>query len=213
MKKEDAKTIAEIVVKTGTSVIPFAGTLLSCVIDEIKSKSMQKRQEEWMRIVEEKLEECVIDLDTIGDNENFTTTIIKATEIASKTAEREKKEYLANAVVSSLAFTAEESILMIYMELLEKYTVWHLQILQHFSNPELGIGRGNEYMGAADSPLYRRYPHMKERTDLVDKIVTDLQNEGMLSNGSYMHSSMTSNGIYAKRTTKLGDEFLQFVVR
>lgn len=213
MKKEDAKTIAEIVVKTGTSVIPFAGTLLSCVIDEIKSKSMQKRQEEWMRIVEEKLEECVIDLDTIGDNENFTTTIIKATEIASKTAEREKKEYLANAVVSSLAFTAEESILMIYMELLEKYTVWHLQILQHFYNPELGIGRGNEYMGAADSPLYRRYPHMKERTDLVDKIVTDLQNEGMLSNGSYMHSSMTSNGIYAKRTTKLGDEFLQFVVR
>ena len=213
MKKEDAKTIAEIVVKTGTSVIPFAGTLLSCVIDEIKSKSMQKRQEEWMRIVEEKLEECVIDLDTIGDNENFTTTIIKATEIASKTAEREKKEYLANAVVSSLAFTAEESILMIYMELLEKYTVWHLQIVQHFYNPELGIGRGNEYMGAADSPLYRRYPHMKERTDLVDKIVTDLQNEGMLSNGSYMHSSMTSNGIYAKRTTKLGDEFLQFVVR
>lgn len=211
MDKENAITIAEIAVKTGASVIPFAGTLLSCIIDELKSKTMQKRQDEWMEIVEEKLQQCVIDVETIGDNEKFTTAIIKATEIAAKTAEREKKAYLANAVMNSIDFSAEESIMMIYMELLERYTVWHLQILAHFYNPEQGIGRGNEYMGGADTPLYRRYPHMQERADLVDKIVVDLQNEGLLAKGSYMHSSMTSNGIYAKRTTMLGDEFLQFI--
>lgn len=211
MSKENVLTIAEIAVKTSTSVIPLAGTLISCLIDEIKSKTMQKRQEEWMEILENKLQQCVLDIKNIGDNENFTTAIIKATEIAAKTAEREKKTFLANAVANSIEFDAEESILMIYMELLERYTVWHLQILSHFVNPELGIGKANECMGSADVPLYRRYPHMKDRTDLVEKIVVDLQNEGMLTKGSYMHSSMTSNGIYAKRTTKLGDEFLRFI--
>lgn len=211
MKKNDVMTIAEIAVKTGTSIIPFGGTLLSCIIDEVKSKSMQRRHDEWMETIEGKLNQCSIDLETIGDNENFTTAIIKATEIAAKTAEREKKEYLANAVANSIDFSADESILMIYMELLEKYTVWHLQVMSHFVNPAQGIGNGNEYMGGADSPLYRRYPHMRERTDLVDKIVIDLQNEGMLVSGNYMHCSMTNNGMYAKRTTKLGDEFMHFI--
>ena len=211
LKKNDVMTIAEIAVKTGTSIIPFGGTLLSCIIDEVKSKSMQKRQDEWMETIEEKLSQCSIDLETIGDNENFTSAIIKATEIAAKTAEREKKEYLANAVVNAINFSADESILMIYMEMLEKYTVWHLQVLAHFTNPAKGIGVGNEYMGGADAPLLRRYPHMRERVDLVDKIVVDLQNEGMLTSGNYMHSSMTSNGIYAKRTTKFGDDFIKFI--
>lgn len=211
MEKKDVMTIAEITVKTGTSIIPFGGTLLSCIIDEVKSKSMQKRQDEWMKTIEEKLRQCSIDIETIGDNENFTSAIIKATEIAAKTAEHEKKEYLANAVANSIDFSADESILMIYMELLEKYTVWHLQVLSHFVNPARGIERGDEYMGGADSPLYRRYPHMRERTDLVDKIVIDLQNEGMLSSGNYMHCTMTNSGMYAKRTTKLGDDFIQFI--
>lgn len=212
MNKDNVMTVAEIAVKTATSMVPFGGTLLSCIIDEVKSKAMQKRQDEWMEVIEEKLHQCVIDIDTIGENESFTTAIIKATEIAAKTAEREKREYLANAVLNSIEFNSEESILMIYMELLERYTVWHLKILTHFYNPEMGIGRSNESMGSAEGPLYRRYPYMKERTDLVDKIVTDLQNEGMLTSGNYMHSSMTSNGIYAKRTTKLGDDFLNFIL-
>ena len=54
---------------------------------------------------------------------------------------------------------------------------------------------------------------MLQRKDVVDKIVTDLQNEGMMTNGSYWHASMTSNGIYAKRTTSLGDGFLKFIMR
>jgi len=211
VNKDNVMTIAEIAVKTGTSIIPFGGTLLSCIIDEVKSKSMQKRHDEWMRIIEEKLQQCVIDIGTIGENENFTTAIIKATEISAKTAEHEKREYLANAVLNAIEFNAEESILMIYMGLLDKYTVWHLQVLSHFANPENGIGRGNEGLGGADGPLYRRFPHMSARIDLVDKIVTDLQNEGMLLNGNYMHTTMTNSGIYTKRTTKLGDDFLKFI--
>lgn len=213
MGKKDALTVAEIVVKAATSPIPVGGSLVASVIDEVKSRTMQKRQDEWMNMIEERLGTLEIDFNSIGDNEYFTTAIIKATELAVKTAENEKREYLANAVINAITFTAEESVLMIYMEMLEKYTVWHLQVLSHFYNPEHGIGRGNESMGAADSPLYRRYPHMVQRKDVVDKIVIDLQNEGMLTSGSYWHSSMTSNGIYAKRTTALGDGFLKFIMR
>ena len=213
MKKENVNTISEIVVKTATSVIPIGGALISCIIDEIKSNSMQKRQDEWMSLIEERLAKIEIDLQKIGNNEMFTTAIIKATEIAVKTAEKEKREYLANAIINSIEMSANESILMIYMELVERYTGWHLQILEHFQCPEKGIGRGNDYMGGADSPLFRRYSQMADRKDLVYKIIKDLQNDGMLSNGDFMNTTMSVSGIYAKRTTNLGDGFLRFISR
>ena len=205
-------TVGEIVVKTATSVIPVGGTLISCVIDEIKSKSMQKRQEEWMNMIEGKISKIKIDMQTIGENEKFTSAIIKATEVALKTSEKQKREYLANAVINSINFSADESVLMIYIELIERYTVWHLQILEHFQCPERGIGRDNEYMGGAELPLYRRYPHMRDRKDLVTKIIKDFQNDGLLHDGDFWRTTMTANGIYAKRTTELGDGFLKFIL-
>ena len=59
-------TVADIAVKTVTSAIPFAGTLLSCIKDEVKSKTMQKRQEEWIEIIEQKLQQYIdlkVDMD------------------------------------------------------------------------------------------------------------------------------------------------------
>ena len=66
-------------------------------------------------------------------------------------------------------------------------------------------------MGGADSPLFRRYSQMADRKDLVYKIIKDLQNDGMLSNGDFMNTTMSVSGIYAKRTTNLGDGFLKFI--
>ena len=50
------------------------------------------------------------------------------------------------------------------------------------------------------------------KKELLDKIVKDLQNDGMMSEGSYMHAGMTSNGVAASRTTDLGNKFLKFIL-
>lgn len=46
-------------------------------------------------------------LENIGENELFTSAMMRATDIAIKTAETAKREYLANAVYNSLYVTLD----------------------------------------------------------------------------------------------------------
>lgn len=61
----------------------------------IKSNCAQKRLEDWQKNIEERLSHINKTLEEIGNNENFTTAIFHATEMAIKTAENEKRAYLA----------------------------------------------------------------------------------------------------------------------
>ena len=46
----------------------------------------------------------------------------------------------------------------------------------------------------------------------MDKCITDLYNDGLMNTQS-LHATMTGQGMVAKRTTALGDEFLSFIKR
>lgn len=212
-KKEMALETVEITGKTLLSVIPVGGTLVTCVWDSIKAHAAQKRLDDWKNKVEKKLTELEYDLDTIGENELFTSAMMRATDIAIKTAEVEKRRYLANAVENSIKIPIEESVLMIYLDLLDKYTAWHLKILRYFNNPKdfKEVDVENVMMGAADVALKQVYPEIMKDEELVNKIVNDLQMDGMLQNGSYMTASMTKDGIVASRTTKMGQDFLKYI--
>lgn len=56
------------------------------------------------------------------------------------------------------------------------------------------------------------YPEIAKEKELQDKIVKDLQNDGMMSEGSYMHADMTANGVVASRITELGNNFLKYIL-
>ena len=75
----------EISAKTALSLLPIGGALITGVWDAVKSNCVQKRLEEWQSLVEDKL--CVLEytLEDIGNNENFTTALFHATEMAIKT--------------------------------------------------------------------------------------------------------------------------------
>ena len=65
------------------------------------------------------------------------------------------------------------------------------------------------YMGSPSTPLSKIYP---EVIPLMDKCITDLYNDGLMNTQS-LHATMTGQGMVAKRTTALGDEFLSFIKR
>lgn len=67
-------------------------------------------------------------------------------------------------------------------------------------------------MGSASIVVEQVYPEIAQEKELLDKIVKDLQNDGMMLEGSYMHAIMTSNGVTASRTTELGNKFLKFIL-
>lgn len=216
-EKSDEKIAGEIVevaAKTVLSVVPVGGALITAVWDSIKGNTAQKRMDEWKCLIEERLSKLEISLEDIGYNENFTTAMLCASEMAIKTAEKQKRCYLANAVVNAATADIEESIMMIYLDLVGKYTIWHLKILDFFENPKKfpGVSESSYYMGAPSQVLYQVYPELKANEGLVNKIIKELYADGMLSTEN-MNCMMTSSGMVASRTTELGDNFIRFIVK
>lgn len=213
-KKELLGESAEIIAKTLISAIPLGGTLITCIWDSIKANAANRRMEDWKKQIEEKICELDCTIEDIGNNDLFASAMMKATDIALKTAEDEKRKYLASAVKNSATASIDESVMMIYLDLLDKYTLWHIRILHLFRNPRdfEQVHVEGIMMGSASIVVEQVYPDIAKEKELLDKIVKDLQNDGMMAEGSYMHAGMTSNGVAASRTTELGNKFLKFIL-
>ena len=201
----------EIVGKTVLSAIPIGGALVTCVWDSVKAHAAQRRLDEWKGLLEERLQSVEETLENIGNNELFSSTMMRATEIAIKTAETDKRVYLANAVRNSISVSLNESIVMMYLNMIDEYTAWHLKILNYFRNPAIMVEDHNYMMGSAMQPLLQVFPEMSDNKELVGKMVDDMQSSGILTKGSYMSTMMSSNGMLSERTTKFGNSFLDFI--
>lgn len=219
-KLEKTKSInvyaKEVIGKTLLSAIPIAGTLVTVLWDAVKEYNLTNRQKEWEDTIELRLSKIEKTVEEVASNDFFVTTLMATSLIAIKTSEKAKRDYLANAVINSIEDNINESKLIIFLNLVDKYTVWHINFLQFFKNP-LGTDIARQEfnrIGTMSSPshlLQSVYPEFKDiNREFMDKIVNDLISEGLLSSFS-IHATMTSQGIVAKRTTQLGDDFLDFI--
>lgn len=201
----------EIIAKTAISVIPVGGALITEIYDTVKENCLSKRQEQWRISLEERLNKIDNALAQVKNNELFTTALIKATELAMKTSQIEKISYLANAVANSLNTELDEDKLIIFFNLLDKYTVAHVQIIHFLNNPTRfdGISPNQYMMGSPRNILFRVYPDLDN--ELFEKIYNDLYTDGMVSLQN-LNITMSGAGMVAKRTTLLGDEFLEFII-
>lgn len=201
--------VLEITGKTALSVIPIGGVLATAIYDTVKGNVLQKRQEKWKFLIEDRLSKLETTLENIGENETFATMLIKSTELAMKTEKEEKLEYLANALLYTVEHSIDEDKLIMFMSYVEKYTVSHIKILNFFNNPKKfpNVNVENCIMGSPSQPLSQVYP---EVSPLRDKCINDLYNDGLMNTQS-INISMTAQGMVAKRTTQLGDDFLSFL--
>ncbi len=210
-KKEIILDSAEIAAKTLLSAIPVGGTLITETWNVIKSHSLAKRNSEWQKTVEEKLAVLDVSLEEIGNNELFTTTIVQATEQALKTSSEKKRECLANAVINSLNMDVEESIILIYLDMIARYSELHIIILSYFFNPiSYGVDKSKYYMGSPKQPLFDTFPKLRSKESIVDRIVKDLYNDGVMASDD-LNVMMTSDGMVASRTTELGKQLIDFI--
>lgn len=209
--KEKALDTLEIVGKTALSTIPVGGALITSIYDTVKGNCLSKRQEKWRSALEERLAKLENTLEEIGDDELFATALIKATELAMRTVKEEKMDYLANSVVNSLNPNLNEEKLIVFLDLLDRYTVSHIKIMYFFSNPKRfdGVNANYYMMGSPSIPLFHVYPELNN--ELFKKIYGDLYNDGMVTLEN-LNISMTGSGMVTKRTTLIADEFLKFIL-
>ena len=210
----DVSELVEITAKTALSAIPVGGALITGVWDSIKTNCAQKRLTEWQTLIEDRLSKIDETLKGVGDNENFTSAMFQATELAIKTSEAAKREYLANAVLNSLTCPFEESVVMMFFSMIEKYTLWHLIILDFFQNPKKfeGVNEEKYYMGSPKTVLFDVYPELRDKEAYVDRIVKELYSDGLL-NTENLNCTMTSSGMVASRVSEIGEKFIDFITK
>ncbi|NRT88905.1 hypothetical protein [Clostridium beijerinckii] len=208
-------------VKAGLSSIPLAGSAISEFFSLIVSQPVSKRRDEWLIRIKNALEELSekvegFDLSNLCNNEEFTTVLMNASQMAIRNHNEIKLEALKNAVLNSAIRTnLDDTIQFMYLNYISELTSWHIQILDLFRNPTNWFIKNNKnkpsyYSGAPAHMLEDAFNELKGKKEFYNLIIKDLYNKGLLNIES-LHTMMTENGIFASRTTQFGNEFINYI--
>jgi hypothetical protein len=212
--------IAHAIARGALSSVPIAGGAISVLFEEVFQRPLEKRRLTWISTLAEVVEELSqrvegFDASRLAENEMFLTSAVQASQIAQRTHQSEKLDALRNAVQNAaLPNAPDDDQQLIYLRLIDHLTTWHLRILALFDGPEGWFKEHSEKRANASSGssvLESAYPELRGQRGFYDQLVSDLQSEGLISNGSFLHAMMTPHGAMASRTTPSGKAFLRFI--
>ena len=204
------------------SAIPIAGGPLQVFFENIFAAPIEKRKHAWLEQLADvvtELQERVNDLtaEKLASNEAFVTMAMQATQIAIRNHRNEKLEALRNAVLNSaLPNSPEEDEQQVFIRLIDQLTPWHLSLLAVLNNPVLWMEHNqvqnpNWGMGGVSTVIEHCLPNLLGKRDAYDQLVRELQTEGLLGQGEYLHVTMSGGGMVASRTTDRGKRFIRFI--
>jgi len=145
------------------------------------------------------------------------TVAMQATQIALRNHQEAKLEALRNAVLNAaLPNPPQEDEQMIFLRLIDQLTPWHLRVLSVLDEPvrwmeRHGVANPGWGMGGTATVLEQCIPELRGQRDTYDQIARDLQSEGLLAQGQFLHVMMTGSGMVASRTTDRGKRFIRFI--
>lgn len=210
------------IMKAGVdSLIPGGAIATELLFDFIKMP-YQKRSEEWQQAITDaliRIESNGVNLDELKNNEDFIDILLQAIPIGLKHSQKEKRAMLKNAIIHSAESSAPEiSLQQTFLNCIDTFTIWHIKLLMLFTNPQKWFANakkglpGMGMVGSVSGTLENAFPELKNNKGLVDYLWTDLYSKGFLSSDrELLQAPMTSHGGIEKRTTQLGDQFLEFI--
>jgi hypothetical protein len=208
------------IVKTGLSALPFGvGGVAAELFSFLIEPPISKRRDKWLVQLAEGLEELRhkqpgFDLDSLRENEIFITSVLHATQAAIRNHHEEKLLALRNTVLNSaIQVELDESMQLMFINMIDTMTPWHLKILLYFQDPAEWFVRNQKEIPNAGTPsqaLEAAFTELRGRRSFYDIIIKDLNNQGLLNIDS-LHVMMTSHGTIAKRTSPFGDSFVSYV--
>ena len=207
--------------KAGIASIPVVGAAASELFTVILAPPLEKRRVEWMNDVAERLKELEergdLNLEDLQNNETFITTVMQASQAAVRDHQSEKREALRNAVLNAaLPNAPEESLQQHFINLVDTFTVWHIRLLDLFKDPEAWFNKNEvtapnfSFSSSLEQLIISAWTELKEQYDFLNVIVEELEAKGLYTGGS-IRTMMTGQGAFDKRTTEMGDSFLDFI--
>lgn len=220
--EKTATDIAREIGRAIISAIPAAGGPLQVAFENIFTSSIEKRKEAWLNQLADVINEVQqrvseITPERLAENDAFVTVVMQASQVAIRNHQQAKLEALRNAVLNAaLPNPPHEDEQMIFLRLIDQLTPWHLRVLSVLNDPIRWMERNNIHnpnwgMGGASTVLEHCLPDLQGQRETYDQIVLDLQGQGMLGQGQFLHVMMTGGGMVASRTTDRGRRFIRFI--
>jgi len=219
--KNTAGDVVHTVVKAGIGSIPIVGAVASELFDMVLTAPVEKRKEEWLvkifytlQELQEKVEGFKIE--KLSENERFISIMTRASQLAIMNHQEEKLTALCNAIVNSaLNISIGENEQMMFLNMVDTFTPWHLKLIYYLDNPikrfeESKINRPEFMYGGITDGLYAYYSELKSNDELVNIIFKELYNYGIIGI-STIGGTMSNDAIYAPRLTDFGKRFLDFI--
>jgi hypothetical protein len=202
---------AHAVARAGLSVIPYAGSAAVELFQHVVQPPLERRRNEWMEAVGEKLielEQRGIDIDALRNDERFISTVMQATQFALRTHQREKLAALRNVVANAArGQSPEEALEHMFLNFVDSLSDLHIQILRLFQSP---TPPPNMSAWGLNDVLEHNMPELRGRRVIYDQCWRDLFSRGLVGTDG-LHKTMSGNDLGRKRTTGLGDQFLSFI--
>ena len=68
-------------------------------------------------------------------------------------------------------------------------------------------------MGGVSTVIEHCFQELHGNREFYDQLIRELQAEGLIGQGQYVHTTMTGDGMVESRTTGIGKMFLEFITR
>lgn len=220
VNKRSKGDYAHSLIKGLIGAIPIAGALSSEILSVIITPPLERRRNEWLVEVENRLielnESKLIDLEDLRKNNHFIDIVIQTTSLALKTHEKDKFEAYKNILINtSLNIDIDQTIAKIYIHQLEKFTPLHLKILKFINNPQMyfesiKVKPKTNISGSLSQVIFQAFPELESQKELLNLVWNDLRSCGFHNFGD-VQSSMSGTIVFTSRTTKFGKDFIEFI--
>jgi hypothetical protein len=121
------------------------------------------------------------------------------------------------AIANQRDLDLDNDIIQMFSRFKSELTDSHVKVLEFLDGPNEFGKRHNvkygSYAGGSPSHLLEEaIPQLGGRREFYDQIVRDLYSRGLINtDANGMHAMMTSNGMFARRTSEIGHNFLKFI--
>ncbi len=209
--KKSAGDAAHAVARAGLSAIPVVGGAAVELFQAVIQPPLEKRRDKWMQDIGDRLSQLESEglrIEDLQSNEQFISATMYASQLALRTHQESKLEALRNAVVNVAKGQApEEAVQQLFLNFVDSLTEVHLRILKAFQSPTPPSGMS---VGGLSNVLENSLPDLMGRQAIYDQFWKDLYSRGLV-NTEGLHVTMSGDGLAQKRTTDLGDAFLDFI--
>lgn len=207
--------------RAGVASVPIIGNAAAELFDHVITPPLEKRREAWRESVGKRLRELEareqFSIDDLQSNDAFITAATRASQAAMRSHHECKLDALRNAILNSARPGApSDTFQQLFILWVDELTVDHLRILLLFRDPQGWFRKNNKQpptfaiASSLSQLLENVYPDLGENRILYELVVNDLEARKLIA-GAGIHTMMSASGIWAKRTTTLGDQFVDYI--